>query len=288
MPTAAPTARAAEGRPMRPRDVGIGRRAAERDAQQRLPDADLEIGPDQHHPQGLLAGPVQRIEDAPGERRGDVARPRRIRPSASAPSCRRAPRPGRRRRRSRARRGRARSRRGSPRRRARGGSRSACVSPAPPALKSPGVIASWVTKRSCRRPGPGEADLVGRVEHARRVGEQRLGVVERDRLQEGLRREPAPAPEEVVHMGRREADMLGDRFERGLVAPALRDEGDDAPHALVVAGRAVRQLEGGRFDGDVAEGVEHGVCPLIRDLSRKRAPRRHPIPAARRPITRRA
>ena len=107
-----------------------------------------------------------------------------LRPAPAA--CRRARRRGRRRRRSRARRGRARSRRGSPRRRARGGSRSAASARRrrlEVARRHRLVGDEQVVQAARAR----EADLVGGVEHARRVGEQRLGVVERDRLQEGLR-----------------------------------------------------------------------------------------------------
>jgi hypothetical protein len=52
------------------RDVGIGGGAPERDAQQRLPDPHLEIGADEHHPQGLLGLPAGGVEHPPGERRG--------------------------------------------------------------------------------------------------------------------------------------------------------------------------------------------------------------------------
>ena len=46
--------------------------------------------------------------------------------------------------------------------------------------------------------GPGQADLVGRVEHGGGIGEQRAGMVEGERLDEGLRRQPRPAGEKPL------------------------------------------------------------------------------------------
>ena len=51
--------------------------------------------------------------------------------------------------------------------------------------------------------GAGQADLVGGVEHARRGAQQLARVVERERLQERLRRQPAPAAEQMMQIGRR-------------------------------------------------------------------------------------
>ena len=220
----------------------------ERDAQERLPDADLEIGADQHDPQGLLRLPGEGIEDAPGERGGrglvlDILGPR---PAPPHVGKRRRPvavvdeaEPGE------AALGRDQDRLAEGRgveAEAHGEPRAAGLEVA----RRHRLVGDEEVVQAARA---GQADLVGRVEHARRVGEERLGVVERDRLQEGLRRQPAPAPEEVVHMGGRQPDMGGDRLERGLVAPALGDEGDDAAHALVIRGRAARQSGAAGFDG---------------------------------------
>ena len=100
-----------------------------------------------------------------------------------------------------------------------------------------------------------KAKLVGRVKDAGGIGQQRLSVVEGDGLQEGLGRQPAPAPKQVVHMRGRQARMVGDRLQRGLVAPALRDIGDDSAHMFVIGRGAGRLFEGGGFDGDAAQGV---------------------------------
>ncbi len=66
-----------------PGDVGIGRRAAERHAEQRLPDPDLEVAADHHHPERRLRTPLAGIEGARGERRGRlrVGRQRGARPA---------------------------------------------------------------------------------------------------------------------------------------------------------------------------------------------------------------
>jgi hypothetical protein len=74
--------------------------------------------------------------------------------------------------------------------------------------------------------GTGKADLVARIEHARRIAQQAPRVVERDRLQERLRRQAGPAAEQVVQVCHRNADRVCDGFDFGLRAPLLRDEGD--------------------------------------------------------------
>ena len=192
MPTAAPTAREALGLPIWRGDVGIGRRPAHRDLQQRAPDPHFEIRADHDHVQRLVGRHARDRRCAPARARSQPG-PRRTRHSASAASCRRAPPLPRPDRRSRGRRGRAAPPSPAPCRRARGGSRSASVRPAPPVLKSPGVIASWVTKRSCSRPGPGEAELIGGVEDRGGIAQQVAGAVERHRLQEGLGRDARPS-----------------------------------------------------------------------------------------------
>ena len=69
----------------------------------------------------------------------------------------------------------------------------------------------------------GEPDLVGGVEHGRGLLQQRARMVERQRLQEGLRRKPGPAREELLQPRRLHADLCGDRLERRLVAPVRGD-----------------------------------------------------------------
>ena len=50
---------------------------------------------------------------------------------------------------------------------------------------------------------PGQADLVGGVEHARGIAQQLARMIERERLQERLRRQPGPAAEQMMQFGRR-------------------------------------------------------------------------------------
>ena len=91
------------------RDVRIGRGAAHRDLQQRLPDPHLEIGADQHDAQRPVGAP-QRRDRRCGAPAARCARcPRHSAPSASGCACRRAPPSPRRHRRRRGRRARARS-----------------------------------------------------------------------------------------------------------------------------------------------------------------------------------
>ena len=83
LPTAAPTAREAVGRPIWLATSLIGGRLADRDLQQRLPDLDLEIGADQHDAHRLVGRPARRIEDlrTSGAMRGIVAREAGIGPA---------------------------------------------------------------------------------------------------------------------------------------------------------------------------------------------------------------
>ena len=70
--------------------VGVGRGAGERNFEQRLPDADLEIRADEDDAERRLRPPLARIEDSASERRGAQRCSRRMWPSASAASCRQA------------------------------------------------------------------------------------------------------------------------------------------------------------------------------------------------------
>ena len=100
----------------------------------------------------------------------------------------------------------------------------------------------------------GEADLVGRVEHACRIAQQLARIVERDRLQEGLRRQPGPAAEQVMQLVRRDADGVRDLLDLGLGAPVFGDVGDRAAHdgVVVIGGlqrREIGQAVGGQHGG---------------------------------------
>ena len=57
---------------------------------------------------------------------------------------------------------------------------------------------------------PGKADVVGGVEHARRIAQQFARALDGDRLQKGLRRQPRPALEDVLKVRSGEADVVGD------------------------------------------------------------------------------
>ena len=85
----------------------------------------------------------------------------------------------------------------------------------------------------------GKADLVGRVEHARRIAQQLPRAVERERLQESLRRQPRPAAEQVVQFGWRDAGGFRDGFDLGLLAPMAADVADGAADDLVIGGGRV-------------------------------------------------
>ena len=84
--------------------------------------------------------------------------------------------------------------------------------------------------------GAGQADFVGGVEHACGIAQQLPRAVERQRLQERLRRQPGPAPEQMVQFGRRHAGGFGDGLDLGLLAPMAADMADGAAHHVVIGG----------------------------------------------------
>ena len=84
--------------------------------------------------------------------------------------------------------------------------------------------------------GAGQADLVGGVEHACGIAQQIARAVERERLEEGLRREPGPAAEQMMQLGRRDAGGFGDLIDLRLGAPVAFDVSDGAAHDVVVGG----------------------------------------------------
>src|SRR5262249_39556974 len=59
-------------------------------------------------------------------------------------------------------------------------------------------------------------------------------AVERQRLQEGLGREPGPTSEQVVQLGRGDASHFRDRLDRRLLAPVLADVRDGAAHDVII------------------------------------------------------
>ena len=174
-------------------DVGIGGRAADRHGEQRLPHPHLEIRADHHDAERGVGPPQRRIERAARVGRGRRFCPRPIPRAASAAPCRRAPPRVRRRRRSRGRPDRAARRRRSPRRTARGGSRSEDEVVAPIVAGRQRLVGDEEVVQPARA---GEADVIGRVEHGRRIAQKFARALDGDRLQERLRRQPGPALED--------------------------------------------------------------------------------------------
>ena len=97
--------------------------------------------------------------------------------------------------------------------------------------------------------GAGQADFIGGVEHARRGAQQLARMVERQRLQKGLRRQPAPAAEQMMQIGRRDAGGIGDDVDFGLRAPVAADMGDGAADDVVVGRRGRERRELGEAIG---------------------------------------
>ena len=94
----------------------------------------------------------------------------------------------------------------APCRTARGGNRSGSVRPSPPRLPFARRHRLVGDEQIVQAAGPGQPDLVGGVEHARGIAQQRARMIERDRLQEGLRRQAGPAAEQVMQLAGRHAD----------------------------------------------------------------------------------
>ncbi len=84
--------------------------------------------------------------------------------------------------------------------------------------------------------GAGQADLISGVEHACGIAQQLPRAVERERLQERLRRQPGPAAEQMMQFRRRDAGGFGDGFDLGLLAPMAADMADGAAHHVVIGG----------------------------------------------------
>ena len=59
-------------------------------------------------------------------------------------------------------------------------------------------------------------------------------MVERERRDKGLGRKPGPAAEEMMQVGGRHANRLGNLLHFRLAAPMLGNEGDRPPHEVVV------------------------------------------------------
>ena len=282
-PTAAPTARARLRLADVAGDVGVGGGAAHRDAQQRLPHPHLEVGADQHHAKRPVLAPELLVEDARAERRGargilDVSRPR---PAAAHIGDRglflagvgeREP-------------AEAAIRRHHQRGAEQGGmeaivNRQAFAAGFPFAGRHRLVGDEQVVQAS----GAGQADLVGGVEHARGIAQQIARAVEGERLQERFRRQPGPAAEQVVQLGRRDAGGFGDLFDLRLRAPVAADVSDGAAHDVVIGGGG-----GQRHGIGYSFGREHGGLHHVALHLGRQGRQAHPISDPKRsPVSARA
>ena len=219
-------------------DVGIGGGGAERQLEQGLPDAELEIRADHDDPERPVRSPGRRIEDAPCRRLGGLdildvscARPARLHVGE--------------RRRLLARIGKGEA--GKPavgdhdQRGAEGRGVEAVAHGEPLAACLVGARRHrLVADEEIVQPaGAGEADLIGGVEHRGRISQKRAGVIQRQGLNEALGRQAGPAGEQALQGERLHADMGGDALQRRLLAPAPGDEGDRAADDLVVRHRGV-------------------------------------------------
>ena len=88
-------------------------------------------------------------------------------------------------------------------------------------------------------PRAGKTGIERGVKHAGGIAQQPLGVIEGQRLHEGLGREPGPAAKQMVQFIGGDARRIRHRFDGRLLAPAFRDEGDGAPHRIIVTKRGV-------------------------------------------------
>ena len=238
-------------------DVGIGDELAHRDGQQLLPHPHLEIGADQHHAQRLLGPPQRRVEDAARGRRGrgevlDIFCPR---PARAHVAQRRALLAGVGEREAGEAARRRHHQRGAERRRMKAvGDGEAFAAGLPFARRHRFVGDEQIVQPA----GAGQADLVGGVEHACRGTQQVARVAQRERLQEGLRRQPAPAAEQMMQVGRRDAGGVGDRLDLGLRAPIAADMGDGAAHHVVIGRRGGQRGEAWEVLGDSRFCQGHG------------------------------
>ena len=80
----------------------------------------------------------------------------------------------------------------------------------------------------------GKPELIGGVEDGGRIPQQLAGMVEGDRLQEGLGAQARPAREQALQMGGAEACLIRQGLERGLVAPVLGNESQRVFDQIVI------------------------------------------------------
>ena len=252
------------------RDVRIADRAAHRDFQQRLPHPHLEVGADQDHAQRLVRAPEFGVEDALRQRgrAGAILDIGRARPAPLHVGERGLLLAGI----GEGKAGEAAAAgdhdRGAERRGMKSVTQRHAGAAVLPFARRHRLMGDEQIVQPSRARKPG---VEGGVEHAGGIAQQALGVIERQRLHEGLWRQPGPAAKQMVQLIGRDAGGIRHRFDGRLRAPVLRDEGDGAPHRIIVAQRGVL---GARLGEAV---IIHGEVHHGSDVGRARRPN-HPIP----------
>ena len=127
------------------------------------------------------------------------------------------------------------------------------VRPAPPDFHSPGDIASWVTNRSCSRPGPDRPTSNEASSTLAESRKSRRAWSSVSACRNALGVMPGPAAEQMMQLGGADAGGLRDGLDLRLGAPVLGEERDGAAHDVVVGGGAAERREVGN-----AVGREHG------------------------------
>ena len=252
-------------------DGGISHRPAQRNFEQGLPHPHFKIGADEHDAQRPVGAPQAGVEDACCERRraGAVFHDIGHRPAASHVGERglflagigesepRKSALGRH------------HQRGAERGRVKAvgyGQPGAAGFPFPRRHR-------FVGDEEIVQPSrPRETDLERGVEHAGGVPQQPAGMVEGERLQECLGRDPGPAAKQMVEIAGAHAGRCRDGLDFRLCTPALGDERNGAAHDFVVGGVAAERLDVGD-----AIGREHGCLHRLPAPSRARKPRRPPV-----------
>ena len=185
-------------------DVRIGGRAAHWNAQQGLPDPKLEIRADQDDAQRLVGAPKDGIEGARGVRGG---RARVLDQARSRPAARHV-----------GERGLAvflvdetKTRHAA----GRGNHDRLAEGRGVEAVSQRQVVATIVAggqrlvgdEQVMQAARAGKADVIGRIQHARRIAQKLARPLDGDSLQERLRRQARPALEDVLKVRSRKADM---------------------------------------------------------------------------------
>ena len=86
-------------------------------------------------------------------------------------------------------------------------------------------------------------------------------MVDGQRLQQGLGREPRPTPEQMGQMGLREAHMLRDLANGGLRLPVVAQKADGPAHMGVIRRSLLKR---GRCSCSLFK-FHHGATPAAKD-----------------------